>query len=202
MRLANRLAASLRYAQVPVAKRSAYGIRHFSKSLPPGATLLPMPALSPTMTHGAVATWALGEGDAYNPGDVICEIETDKATVDYEAVEEGILAQILVQPGTKEIEVGKPLAITVEEQSAVDTIKQLSFTLADFSGEEEDIVKGIQEAPEPVPVSSEGNIPEKQLTQHGEVRASPAASVILASYGVDSATVKGKDSLLWCCSRP
>ena len=67
-------------------------------SLPPHS-LLPMPALSPTMTSGNLATWKLKVGDAISAGDVIAEVETDKATVDYEAVDDGFLAQILVPEG-------------------------------------------------------------------------------------------------------
>ena len=70
--------------------------RHLS--LPPH-TLLPMPALSPTMTSGNLASWKLKEGDAIAVGDVIAEVETDKATVDYEAQDEGFLAKILMAEG-------------------------------------------------------------------------------------------------------
>ena len=148
-----------------------------------------MPALSPTMTHGAVASWALGAGDGFNAGDVICEIETDKATVDYEAVEEGVLAQILVEAGTKEIEVGKPLAITVEDESAVAEIKEMNFVLEDFTGDVEETVESAQEV-----TAVEPNVPEYVSDAKGSgltVRTSPAAGVILASYGVDVASVKG-----------
>lgn len=65
----------------------------------PPHTMLPMPALSPTMSSGNIASWKKKEGDTINVGDVIAEIETDKATVDYEAQDEGILAKILVPSG-------------------------------------------------------------------------------------------------------
>ena len=67
-------------------------------TLPPHS-LLPMPALSPTMTSGNLASWKKAEGEKIEAGDVIAEVETDKATVDYEAVDEGFLAKILVQEG-------------------------------------------------------------------------------------------------------
>eukprot|EP00966_Prymnesium_polylepis_P019888 458456-Prymnesium_polylepis.1 len=67
-------------------------------SLPPH-TMLPMPALSPTMTSGNLASWKKAEGDKIEAGDVIAEVETDKATVDYEAVDDGYLAKILVPEG-------------------------------------------------------------------------------------------------------
>ena len=67
-------------------------------SLPPHS-LLPMPALSPTMTSGNLASWKKAEGEAISVGDVIAEIETDKATVDYESQDEGFLAKILMKEG-------------------------------------------------------------------------------------------------------
>ena len=67
-------------------------------ALPPHS-LLPMPALSPTMTAGNIASWKKAEGDEIAVGDVIAEVETDKATVDYEAQDEGFVAKILVPEG-------------------------------------------------------------------------------------------------------
>lgn len=86
----------------------------------PEHILLPMPALSPTMTEGAISSWQLKEGDEIGPGVVICEIETDKATVDYEAQEEGFLAKILLQEGAKNVQVGQPIGVVVEEKAFVD----------------------------------------------------------------------------------
>ena len=76
-------------------------------TLPPH-TMLPMPALSPTMTSGNLASWKKAEGDAIASGDVIAEIETDKATVDYEAVDEGFLAKILMKEGCVQAFFGRP----------------------------------------------------------------------------------------------
>ncbi|NQU62489.1 MAG: pyruvate dehydrogenase complex E1 component subunit beta [Rhodospirillales bacterium] len=83
-----------------------------------------MPALSPTMTEGKLARWAKAEGDAVVSGDVLAEIETDKATMEVEAVDEGILGKILVAEGTEGVPVNTPIAIIVEEgedASAVET---------------------------------------------------------------------------------
>ncbi len=74
-----------------------------------------MPALSPTMTEGAVARWLKKEGDQIRSGDVIAEIETDKATMEYEAVDEGRLGKIIVPEGTQGIKVNEPIAILLEE---------------------------------------------------------------------------------------
>jgi len=65
-----------------------------------------MPALSPTMTMGNVGTWQKKIGDAISPGDVLVEIETDKAQMDFECQEEGYLAKILVETGTKDVKIG------------------------------------------------------------------------------------------------
>src|ERR671920_810790 len=69
-----------------------------------------MPALSPTMEKGNLAKWVKKEGDKVAPGDVIAEIETDKATMEVEAVDEGTLGQILVQEGTADVPVNTPIA--------------------------------------------------------------------------------------------
>ena len=75
------------------------GVRMRLMSTLPPHTFLPMPSLSPTMTAGNIATWKLKDGEAFNVGDVLAEIETDKATVDYESVDEGFIAKILVPEG-------------------------------------------------------------------------------------------------------
>ncbi len=74
-----------------------------------------MPALSPTMTEGNLAKWHKSEGDAVAPGDIIAEIETDKATMEIEAVDEGTLAKILVAEGTEGVAVNTPIALMLEE---------------------------------------------------------------------------------------
>ena len=70
-----------------------------------------MPALSPTMTEGKIARWLKAEGDHVQPGDAIAEIETDKATMEVEAIDEGILARIVIPEGTEHVAVNTPIAI-------------------------------------------------------------------------------------------
>src|ERR1700742_666469 len=80
-----------------------------------------MPALSPTMTEGKLAKWLKHEGDAIKSGDVIAEIETDKATMEMEAVDEGRLGKILVPEGTEQVKVNQPIAMLLEDgESAKD----------------------------------------------------------------------------------
>ncbi len=83
------------------------------------ATQILMPALSPTMEEGTLAKWLVKEGDAVKSGQVIAEIETDKATMEFEAVDEGIVGRILVAEGTGGVKVNTPIAVLVEEGESV-----------------------------------------------------------------------------------
>lgn len=100
--------------------------KSFFSSLPEHE-IVPMPALSPTMETGSIATWNLKEGDSFEPGTAICEVETDKATVTYEAQDDGVIAKILV--GTGEIAVGQPIMVTVADKSDVSAFSD--FVLGD-----------------------------------------------------------------------
>ncbi|XP_043649645.1 dihydrolipoyllysine-residue acetyltransferase component of pyruvate dehydrogenase complex, mitochondrial isoform X3 [Drosophila teissieri] len=80
---------------------------------------VPLPALSPTMERGSIVSWEKKEGDKLNEGDLLCEIETDKATMGFETPEEGYLAKILIQGGTKDVPVGQLLCIIVPDQGSV-----------------------------------------------------------------------------------
>jgi len=87
------------------------------------ATEILMPALSPTMEEGTLAKWLKKEGDAVKAGDIIAEIETDKATMEFEAVDEGILGKILIAEGEQGVKVNTPIAVLVEEGESADDIK-------------------------------------------------------------------------------
>src|SRR5437660_12555896 len=83
-----------------------------------------MPALSPTMTEGKLAKWHVKVGDAVKSGQVICEIETDKATMEVEAVDEGTVAQLLVPEGTEGVAVNAPIMVLAAEgESVADAAK-------------------------------------------------------------------------------
>src|SRR5487761_372451 len=79
-----------------------------------------MPALSPTMTEGNLAKWHKKEGDKVKAGDVLAEIETDKATMEMEAVDEGTLARILVPEGSENVAVNLPIAVIAGEGETID----------------------------------------------------------------------------------
>ena len=92
-----------------------------------------MPALSPTMTEGTVARWLMEEGDAVVSGDIIAEIETDKATMELEAVDEGILGRILIAGGTEGVAVNTPIAVILEDgedASAIEAAEAPATTAA------------------------------------------------------------------------
>src|SRR5947207_12913291 len=80
---------------------------------------LKMPALSPTMEEGTLAKWLVKEGDDVKSGDILAEIETDKATMEFEAVDEGKVAKILVAEGTDGVKVGTPIALIAGEGEEV-----------------------------------------------------------------------------------
>src|SRR5690349_22869000 len=83
-----------------------------------------MPALSPTMTEGKLAKWHVKVGDAVKAGQVVCEIETDKATMEVEAVDEGTVAQILIQEGAEGVAVNTPIMVLAAEgESVADAAK-------------------------------------------------------------------------------
>ncbi len=139
-----------------------------------------MPALSPTMTEGTLATWLKKEGDTVESGDVLAEIETDKATMEVEAVDEGVLARILVAAGTEGVAVNAPIAILLEEgedPSALDDFKVSSPSATPAAPVAE-------AAPAP-------DAPPAPTAPIDRVFASPLARRIAAEKGVDLKAVKG-----------
>src|SRR6059058_6045288 len=82
-----------------------------------------MPALSPTMTEGKIARWVKNVGEPVRAGDVLAEIETDKATMEVEAVDEGVLAKIVIPEGTEHVAVNTPIALIAENGEDVGALK-------------------------------------------------------------------------------
>jgi pyruvate dehydrogenase E1 component beta subunit len=95
------------------------------------ATEILMPALSPTMEEGTLAKWLVKEGDTVSSGDILAEIETDKATMEFEAVDEGIVGRILIAEGTENVRVNTPIAILVEEGEDVPAAEATADAGAD-----------------------------------------------------------------------
>ncbi|KAA8492892.1 Dihydrolipoyllysine-residue acetyltransferase component 3 [Porphyridium purpureum] len=96
----------------------------------PEHVVVSMPKLSPTMEMGNIAAWKKKEGESYAEGDVLAEVETDKATVSFEATDEGVIAKILKPEGTSDVKVGDPIAISVDDESLVAAFK-------DYAAEEQ-----------------------------------------------------------------
>jgi pyruvate dehydrogenase E2 component (dihydrolipoamide acetyltransferase) len=151
-----------------------------------------MPALSPTMTEGNLARWLKKEGDAVKAGDVLAEIETDKATMEVEAVDEGTLAKILVPGGAQGVKVNDVIAILTEEgedASAVSAAPAKSSSSPLQGGGQEG---GGAQAPKPVaspppslPLKGEGK------SSGGRVVASPLAKRIAEQQGIDLSAIVG-----------
>ena len=94
------------------------------------ATEILMPALSPTMEEGTLAKWLVKEGDTVSAGDIMAEIETDKATMEFEAVDDGIVGRILVAEGTESVKVNTPIAVIIEDGESADEIEAPAAPMA------------------------------------------------------------------------
>ena len=160
-----------------------------------------MPALSPTMTEGTLARWLKKEGDAIHAGDVIAEIETDKATMEVEAVDEGVLGRIIVADGTTNVKVNDPIAVLEDGSAATAPSAAVSPPPAsekpafEKSGPGKPAPK--QEAGETAaPVQTAIAVSSQAVVANGHdtaerVAASPLARRMAQQAGIDLATLKG-----------
>src|SRR5882757_6884805 len=96
------------------------------------ATNILMPALSPTMEEGKLTKWLVKEGDTVKSGDILAEIETDKATMEFEAVDEGKIGKILVPEGSEGVKVNAPIAVLLEEGEKADAVVDISAAMKDI----------------------------------------------------------------------
>jgi pyruvate dehydrogenase E2 component (dihydrolipoamide acetyltransferase) len=146
------------------------------------ATNILMPALSPTMTEGKLSRWLKKEGDEVKSGDLLAEIETDKATMEVEAVDEGFLSKIVVPDGTEGVAVNAVIGVLTE--TAGETVAAPKAAPSDTSSETP------KEAPKEVPTPV-AKTPEKH-EEHGErIFASPLARRMAKQAGIDLSSVKG-----------
>ncbi|AHI25838.1 dihydrolipoamide acetyltransferase component of pyruvate dehydrogenase [Komagataeibacter xylinus E25] len=145
-----------------------------------------MPALSPTMKEGKLARWLKAEGDAIAAGDVIAEIETDKATMEVEAVDEGVLGRILIPEGTEGIAVNTPIGILVAEGESVPAAA--SAPAAQAAAPAASPASTPASAPAPAPQAARAAAP---ATTGKRVFASPLARRIATQKGIDLSTLKG-----------
>eukprot|EP01022_Parablepharisma_sp_SALTPOND_P020669 TRINITY_DN382_c0_g1_i1.p1 TRINITY_DN382_c0_g1~~TRINITY_DN382_c0_g1_i1.p1 ORF type:complete len:514 (+),score=85.59 TRINITY_DN382_c0_g1_i1:2579-4120(+) len=175
--------------------------RGFASDLP-SHKVLDMPNLSPTMTKGTITKWYKKEGESFSAGDVLCDVETDKATVGFEMVDSGVLAKILVPGGTKDVPLGAPVAVVVDEEKDVPAFK-------DFKAPERATAKKPEppkepekkEAPKPEPKPEPKEVKpeakpepkpkkEEKLPPQDQYPASPAARKIAADNNIDLGKIK------------
>ncbi len=161
-----------------------------------------MPALSPTMEKGNLSRWLKKEGDAIKPGDVLAEIETDKATMEVEAVDEGVLAKIVVPAGTADVPVNNVIGLIAGEGEDATSVAARGASHPS-AAEEHKIGRSDQPAPHPqsapsppaVPTLGEGAAPRPIASVDGErgprIFASPLARRIAKDAGLDLAAIKG-----------
>ncbi|KAF9651911.1 pyruvate dehydrogenase [Thelephora ganbajun] len=148
-----------------------------------------MPAMSPTMTEGGIAQWKVKEGQKYSAGDVLLEIETDKATIDVEAPEDGILAKIISPDGSKGVAVGFPIAIIGEEGddlSGADALASEASKPQPESTKAEEKAPEPKEEPKPTPTTSKAELPTGDI-----IFATPIAKKIALERGIPLAKVRG-----------
>ncbi len=160
-----------------------------------------MPALSPTMEEGTLAKWNVKEGDAVASGDVIAEIETDKATMEVEAVDEGTVGKILIEAGTENVKVNAPIAVLLEDgESAGDIdVSSLSAGGAPAASSEPATTPepaatqeaGIPPAVNGSAVESPATAPKQEPAPAGRVFASPLAKRIARNESLDLGAIKG-----------
>ncbi|MFZ5961307.1 pyruvate dehydrogenase complex dihydrolipoamide acetyltransferase [Thalassococcus sp. BH17M4-6] len=140
-----------------------------------------MPALSPTMEEGALAKWLVKEGDTVSAGDVIAEIETDKATMEFEAVDEGTMGQILVAEGTAAVKVNTPIAVLLEDGESADDIAPPPAA-----------EQATERAPQaPVTPADAAPAPPAPGRDGTRIFASPLARRIAEQKGLDLAQITG-----------
>ncbi len=148
-----------------------------------------MPALSPTMTEGNLARWLKKEGDTVKAGQVLAEIETDKATMEVEAVDEGILAKILVPAGAQGIAVNAPIAILAEEGESIEAATGGGAAPTAARAAPPKAETKPQEAPA-MPATSAQSSPSVSH-DGGRIFASPLARRVAEQSGVDLKAVAG-----------
>jgi pyruvate dehydrogenase E2 component (dihydrolipoamide acetyltransferase) len=153
-----------------------------------------MPALSPTMEEGNLAKWLVKEGDTVSAGDVIAEIETDKATMEVEAVDEGTVARIVVAEGSQGVKVNSVIAILAAEgEDVAEAAKgEASASKAEEAPKQEAAAKAEKQDPAPAPAAAKEQPKQEGKAGQGErVFASPLARRIAAEAGIELSAVTG-----------
>lgn len=143
-----------------------------------------MPALSPTMEDGTLARWLVKEGDTVSSGDLIAEIETDKAIMEFEAVDEGVIGKLLVAEGSTGVKVNSPIAILLVDGESIGDVAERQVAPAKAE---------LIDAPSTKPIETTPTDPAKppKPSETERIFASPLARRIAAERGLDLATISG-----------
>lgn len=142
-----------------------------------------MPALSPTMEEGMLAKWLVKPGDTVSSGDLLAEIETDKATMEFEAVDEGTIAEILVPEGTEGVKVGTVICVLAGEGEDPASVKAAPAPVAEAKP------KAAESAP--APASAPAPSSSTAASSADRIKATPVARRIAAASGIDLSAIKG-----------
>ncbi|CAM9166933.1 unnamed protein product [Hapterophycus canaliculatus] len=176
--------------------RQAASRRYLSSGLPEHE-VVGLPALSPTMETGTITEWLVKEGDSFAAGDIICMVETDKATVDFEAQDEAVLAKILVPAGTPDVAVGTPMMVLIEDKDDVGAFKDFTGPAAEApAAAEEATAPAAAEEPAAAPPAAEAAAAaapaeKSAAAPGGRVAASPLAKHLAKTEGYDLSTITG-----------
>ncbi|CAN0276064.1 unnamed protein product [Ectocarpus sp. 6 AP-2014] len=198
-------------AAAPWRRARATGIgmqlpRQTARALTSGVdfTVVNMPALSPTMESGTVTEWHKSPGDELSAGDVICDVETDKATVAFDVQDDGVLARIISEAGSGEVSVGSPVAVIVEDGNAYAAFVKADAAgevdLGALGGEGDTAEAAAAAAAAPVAAadsssssisssSSSSNLPERSVPE--AFLFAPAARHMAQSKGIDASSLEG-----------
>jgi len=142
-----------------------------------------MPALSPTMEEGTLTKWLVKEGDRIQSGDLIAEIETDKATMEFEAVDEGIIGKILISEGSEGVKVNSPIAVILDEGEELEANEEADQTLPAEPKNQKNAPEGVVETKKP-----SNNVIQ---TSHTRIFATPLARRLAKEKGVDLDSITG-----------
>ena len=157
------------------------------------AIQIKMPALSPTMTTGTLAKWLVGEGGRVNSGDVIAEIETDKATMEVESVDDGIMAKIFVDAGTENVAVGAVIAVLAEDGETVSDVVKAGLQESSSAAPVPSVAADAKERAEPEPTIAAlvtaapvtaAPAPQTKSSDKPRIFASPLARRIAADRNI------------------
>ncbi len=153
---------------------------------------LKMPALSPTMEEGTLAKWLVKEGDTVKSGDLLAEIETDKATMEFEAIDEGVVSQILVAEGTDNVKVGTVIAVIAGEGEDAGSAKAAPAPAPAAAPAAEQKTEAPAPAAAPAPTPAPAPAPAAAFAASGDrIKASPLAKRLAAEQGIDLKSLTG-----------